>query len=76
MANEKIISAKKPETKEGKQYHISLSPGETSKYVLLPGDPDRVDIIASYMDSYKIISSHREYKSSASLWLIVIKGNY
>jgi uridine phosphorylase len=62
MANEKIISAKKPETKEGKQYHILLSPGETSKYVLLPGDPDRVDIIASYMDSYKIISSHREYK--------------
>ncbi|WP_292320191.1 uridine phosphorylase [Caldisphaera sp.] len=62
--DEKIISAKKPETKEGKQYHISLSSGEVSKYVLLPGDPDRVDIITSYMDSYKIISSHREYRTA------------
>ncbi|AFZ71028.1 uridine phosphorylase [Caldisphaera lagunensis DSM 15908] len=62
--NEKLLSANRPESKDGRQYHINLSYGEVSKYVLLPGDPDRVEIIASFMDSYKIISSRREYKTA------------
>ncbi len=62
--DEKLLSAKKPENKEGKQYHINLSYGEVSKYVLLPGDPDRVELIASFMDSFRLVSSHREYKTA------------
>lgn len=30
---------------EGKQYHICCKKGDIGKYVLLPGDPFRTDII-------------------------------
>jgi uridine phosphorylase len=49
---------------EGKMYHIALGPGDIPPYVLLPGDPDRVDKIAATWDSYEIITRHREYKSA------------
>ena len=33
-----------------RQYHIDLAPGEVADYILLPGDPDRTDRIASLLD--------------------------
>jgi len=54
-------SAIRPETKERIQYHIALKPGDISRYVLLPGDPDRVPKISSLWDSYKAVGKHREY---------------
>jgi len=54
-------SAIRPETKERIQYHIALKPGDISRYILLPGDPDRVPKISSLWDSYKAVGKHREY---------------
>ncbi len=54
-------SASIPEDASGRQYHIAVKPGEIPKYVLLPGDPDRVPLIASFWDEFKELSKHREY---------------
>lgn len=48
---------------ESRQYHISCGPGDLSRYVLMPGDPERVIKIASQWDSYEEVAHHREYRS-------------
>ena len=45
----------------GKQYHIQLKRGDVGKYVLLPGDPGRVPIIAAHLDDAKHVATNREY---------------
>jgi len=47
--------------KENRQYHIGLAPGDAGRYVLLPGDPGRVPVIASYFDKAEKIAENREY---------------
>ena len=44
-----------------KLYHIGCRRGEVGRYVLLPGDPGRVPMIASLLDDAKEISHNREY---------------
>lgn len=56
-----LKSASSPETEEGKQYHLEVKPGDVSRYVLLPGDPGRVELIASFWDKNWRVSQHREY---------------
>lgn len=46
-----------------KQYHIGLKKGDVGKYVLLPGDPGRVPLIASYFDEAKEVAFNREYRT-------------
>lgn len=48
---------------DGKQYHINLKAGDVARYVLTPGDPGRVDKIASLWDSAHEVANHREYHS-------------
>ena len=36
-------------TDEGKTYHVRVGKGDIGRYVLLPGDPFRTDLIASYL---------------------------
>lgn len=45
------------------QYHLRVRPGDVGKYVLLPGDPDRVLRIAKYLDNAREIGFHREYRT-------------
>jgi uridine phosphorylase len=47
----------------GRQYHIDLAPGEIADYILLPGDPDRTDVIAEMLDDVEVHRSHREFNS-------------
>jgi uridine phosphorylase len=47
--------------REGRQYHLQLRQGDVGRYVLLPGDPDRVPIIASCLDEARPVARHREY---------------
>lgn len=56
----KKISASAPVI-EGKQYHIDCGSKDVATSVLLPGDPARVNKIASLWDSAKEIANHREY---------------
>lgn len=44
-----------------KQYHIQLDEGDCAPYVLLPGDPGRVETVAAVWDSAKKIAHNREY---------------
>ena len=57
----KPMSAALPQTKEGLQYHIYCKPGDVAPYVLLPGDPDRVERISKYWDERRLVAKHREY---------------
>ncbi len=43
------------------QYHVHLRPGDVGKSVLLPGDPGRCELIASYFENPRFIASNREY---------------
>ena len=46
---------------ESALYHIGCHPGEVGRYVLLPGDPGRVSMIAELLDEPKKIAHNREY---------------
>ena len=52
-----------PTVSSGKQYHIACGKGDLAEYLLVPGDPERVPKIASFWDSAKEVSCHREFRS-------------
>lgn len=43
------------------QFHLRTTPEQVGKYVILPGDPGRVEKIARYLDNAEFIASNREY---------------
>ena len=45
----------------GLQYHVKVRPGDIGRYVLLPGDPGRVEKMAKYLDDAQFVSSNREH---------------
>lgn len=51
------------EREDPRQYHIQVAPGDVGRYVFLPGDPGRCEMIASYLDDAKFVASHREYET-------------
>jgi uridine phosphorylase len=52
-----------PKVSSGKQYHIACGKGDLAKYLVVPGAPERVPKIASFWDSAKEVSCHREFRS-------------
>ncbi|MCC6905066.1 MAG: nucleoside phosphorylase [Anaerolineae bacterium] len=50
-------------TPDGLQYHIAMKPGDVGRYVLLPGDPGRVPLIASFFDNAEKVAENREYNT-------------
>lgn len=48
-------------TSDGMQYHVKVKPGDVGRYILLPGDPGRVETIAGYLDEPHFVSSNREH---------------
>ncbi|PSP92594.1 uridine phosphorylase [Halobacteriales archaeon QS_1_68_44] len=50
------------------QYHVELGEGDVEGPVLLPGDPDRVDVIADCWDGYEEKARHREYRTLAGTY--------
>lgn len=51
-----------------RQYHIDLAPGEVAEYILLPGDPDRTDRIATMLEDIEVHRRHREFNSVTGTW--------
>jgi uridine phosphorylase len=43
------------------QYHIKCSNGDVARYVLLPGDPARIEVIASLWDESHKVAENRQY---------------
>ncbi len=48
---------------DGSIYHLDLKPGELSKTIITVGDPDRVDLVASYFDNIELTKHKREFKT-------------
>ncbi len=48
-------------TLEEAQHHIALRRGDVGRYVLLPGDPGRVETIARHFDDPVFVAANREY---------------
>jgi uridine phosphorylase len=44
------------------QYHIRLRPGDVGRYVFLPGDPGRCELIAAFFEEPHL-AHHREYNT-------------
>lgn len=44
-----------------RQFHIKTLPEEVGRYVILPGDPDRVPKIAALLDNAVQVAKNREY---------------
>jgi uridine phosphorylase len=44
-----------------KQHHIQLEKGDVGRYVLLPGDPGRCEVIARHLDNAVHVATNREY---------------
>ena len=42
-------------------HHIHLRRGDVGRYVLLPGDPGRCALIASYFEDARLVAANREY---------------
>jgi len=45
----------------GIQYHLHIKEGDVGRYVILPGDPKRVPLIAKHFDNAKQVADSREY---------------
>ncbi len=45
------------------EYHIKLKAGDVSPYILLPGAPERVDIVLSCLEDAEHLSYYREFRS-------------
>ncbi len=48
-------------TQSEKMFHLKVSADDIGKYVFLPGDPARADLIATYFDEPRLIVRNREY---------------
>jgi uridine phosphorylase len=44
-------------------YHIRMRKGDVGRYVFLPGDPFRTDLIASFLDDAALVAHNREHKT-------------
>lgn len=50
-------------SEDGRQYHIQVAPGEVGRYVFLPGDPFRTDLIAGFLANPVLVAHNREHKT-------------
>ena len=53
--------ANEPVMEENAQYHIRCKQGDIERYCLLPGDPDRVPLIAEDWDEGHFVANYREH---------------
>ncbi len=50
------------------QYHVQLNDGDVAPYVLLPGDPGRVPVVASFWDEAHEVMNNREYRTFTGVY--------
>ena len=50
------------------QYHLQIDVGDVAPYVLLPGDPGRVETIASFWDEAHHVATNREYGTYTGMY--------
>ena len=45
----------------GIQYHLHTKKGDVGRYVILPGDPKRVPLIAQHLEDARLVADSREF---------------
>jgi len=63
MSNNKNHETKGGLLDDNLQYHVQLKKGDVSDFVIMPGDPGRVEFIAEHFDSATLVADNREYKT-------------
>lgn len=58
-----MISAHILPADEHPQHHIACRQGDVGRYVLLPGDPGRVPLIAQFLDDARPVANNREFNT-------------
>jgi uridine phosphorylase len=58
-----MVFDKNANTTGKRQYHLKVQPGDVADYVLLPGDPARVLMIAEHIDNPAEAAYNREYRT-------------
>lgn len=53
----------RPLTADGRAFHIGLTAEQVAPYCVLPGDPARTDLIASFWDERQLVGDQREHRS-------------
>lgn len=53
---------------KGQVYHLALSPENISDKIILVGDQDRVNLVASFFDSVEHSSQHREFVCKTGMY--------
>jgi uridine phosphorylase len=53
---------------DDRQYHLDIAPGDVADTVLLPGDPDRVDVVTDRWDDAETVAEHREYQTATGTY--------
>jgi uridine phosphorylase len=51
-----------------RQYHIGVGPGDLAEFILLPGDQDRVELVASHFESVELRHRHREFATATGTY--------
>ncbi|MCD6503203.1 MAG: nucleoside phosphorylase, partial [Euryarchaeota archaeon] len=51
-----------------KMYHVGLGVGDLPGFVLLPGDPGRVDLVLGFLDRGRVLCFKREFKSGIGFY--------
>ncbi|WP_306059703.1 nucleoside phosphorylase [Natronococcus wangiae] len=46
------------------QYHLEVSADDVADTVLLPGNPERLEVIVDYWDDHELRAHHREYRTA------------
>lgn len=57
-----MLKSKDVLNKDGKQFHLNCTSKDIGEYVLLPGDPERTNLIAQKLDNSKLIGQNRELR--------------
>ena len=47
--------------KTQKMLHVNLAKGEVGRYAIIPGDPDRCELIAAHLDNPRLVTRKREF---------------
>ncbi|MFC2821710.1 MAG: uridine phosphorylase [Sphaerochaeta sp.] len=47
----------------GVQYHLRIKRGDVGRYVIMPGDPQRVPVIAGFLENAKQVAYYREFNT-------------
>lgn len=45
------------------QYHLEVAPGDVASAVLMPGDPERIDLLTDHWSTAEEVATHREYRT-------------